>query len=288
MIDHRDIDRLPTADGAAANAKSTRQIEALMKAVARAPRSLLMLDYDGTLAPFRLDPDEALPYPDIAALLQAIIRTGKTRVVIISGRQVEDVIPLLGVTPQPEIWGLHGLQRLMPNGNVVMLPLEKRTIDALATAETALRSEHLEHIAEFKAGSIAVHWRGRPEAEVAVLRSRVLLNWDPIAKNAGLHLLEFDGGLELCASEADKGDAVRTVLKEMNPDIPAAYLGDDSTDETAFEALEGHGLSVLVRPRWRSTAALVWLRPPDEILNFLTQWLEACRTNPQAMKRKLE
>jgi trehalose-6-phosphatase len=39
------------------------QVESLLSAVARAPRSLLVLDYDGALAPFRKDPEQAFPYP---------------------------------------------------------------------------------------------------------------------------------------------------------------------------------------------------------------------------------
>ena len=58
---------------------------------------------------------------------------------------------------------------------------------------------------------------------------------------------------------------------------PAAYLGDDATDEHAFQAIRGHGLSLLVRPRWRQTAAQLLLRPPEELLDFLSQWLDALR-----------
>jgi trehalose 6-phosphate phosphatase len=63
----------------------------------------------------------------------------------------------------------------------------------------------------------------------------------------------------------------------MEPDTPAAYLGDDATDERAFRAISGRGLSVLVRPSWRQTAAELWLRPPEELLDFLNRWLEALR-----------
>ena len=68
--------------------------------------------------------------------------------------------------------------------------------------------------------------------------------------------------------------------------MPAAYLGDDSTDEHAFEAMNGHGLSVLVRPRYRPTAAQLWLRPPDEVLDLLEQWLEACEKGNVASDNK--
>jgi trehalose-phosphatase len=80
--------------------------------------------------------------------------------------------------------------------------------------------------------------------------------------------------VEVRASQADKGDAVRAILREMDPNAPAAYLGDDNTDESAFRAIQGRGLSVLVRPRWRQTAARLWLKPPDELLDFLARWLK--------------
>jgi trehalose-phosphatase len=147
----------------------------------------------------------------------------------------------------------------------------------LSAAESWLLSQHLQHAAEFKTGSIAVHWRGLDSPDAESVRERVLLGWKPIVKYTHLHLMEFDGGVEIRAHEADKGDAVRTIMNEMDPKTPAAYLGDDATDEHAFQAMNGRGLSVLVRARYRATAAQLWLKPPDEVLDLLNRWLQACR-----------
>lgn len=51
-----------------------------------------------------------------------------------------------------------------------------------------------------------------------------------------------------------------------------AYLGDDLSDEGAFIALEGRGLTVLVRHELRPTVTQAWLLPPDELLVFMTRW----------------
>ena len=99
------------------------------------------------------------------------------------------------------------------------------------------------------------------------------MGWFPIADRASLKLLEFDGGIEMRVPDPDKGHAVQTVLAEMDPQAPAAYLGDDLTDERAFRALAGRGLSVLVRPRLRRSRAAVWLKPPEQLLDFLSRWL---------------
>jgi len=237
-----------------------------------------MLDYDGTIAPFRKNRAQAFPYPGFSLLLQEIVCTGRTRVVVISGRDASEIVPLLDIEPRPEIWGLHGLQRLKPDGRVELLPLDEPTLEALEAAENWLRYQDLQQTAEFKTGGIAVHWRGLGECETEALRGRVLLGWKPIARRTHLHLMEFDGGIEIRAREADKGDAVRTIMDEMDPDTPAVFLGDDITDEHAFEAMNGHGLSVLVRPRLRTTtAAQVWLKPPFEVFDLLAQWLHACQ-----------
>jgi trehalose 6-phosphate phosphatase len=251
------------------------QLDAFFKSVSAASNSLLMLDYDGTLAPFSTRRDEAFPYPGVQPLLQEIILAGRTRVVIVSGRDVRDMASLLNLDPSPEVWGLHGLQHRKPDGTTRMCTLDQSTLDALADAERWLTYQELRETAEIKKGSIAVHWRGRNSSEVEEMRGRVLLGWQPIAKSTGLELMEFDGGIEICSPEADNGDAVRALLHGLPLGTPSAYLGDDATDERAFLAIQGHGLSVLVREKWRHTHAQLWLKPPDELFSFLTRWLKA-------------
>lgn len=259
--------------------EAQQQIEPFLESVARAARSLLMLDYDGTLAPFRQQRDEALPYPEIAPLLQQMVQGRHTRLVIVSGRDTSEIRQLLGIEPCPELWGLHGLQRRRLDGTLDTMQLQERTLDALSDADRWLGYQELRHTAEIKTGSLAVHWRGLAPSEAAMVRGRVLLGWKPIAEHSGLELLEFDGGIEIRAPEANKGDVVRVLLEEMDPATPAAYLGDDTTDEPAFIALRERGLSVLVRSRWRRSAAQVWLKPPHELQDFLSLWLKASRKN---------
>jgi len=253
------------------------EVEQFMESVAQSPVSALLLDYDGILAPFCLNRQEALPYPGMTALLQEIIVNGRTRVVIITGRNAREVIPLLAVHPSPEIWGCHGLERLRPDGTCEAPRVEEPVLHALADADRWLRYQGLHNRAEFKTAAVAVHWRGLDEATAAEIRDQVLLGWLPIAQSTPMELLEFDGGIEMRMPGRDKGDAVRTILDEIGPGVPVAYLGDDLTDERAFLALGALGLSVLVRPEWRKTAAALWIRPPEGLREFLTRWLQACR-----------
>lgn len=263
--------------GTALEPKIYPQLESFLTLVEHAPRSLLMLDFDGTLAPFKKDRKKAVPYPGVTSVLQKILGVAKTRIVIISGRDVSETVPLLSIKPHPEIWGLHGLQRLKADGTVELCELSDSTVQALASASDWVRSQNLLDAAEFKSGSVAVHWRGLHEAEAQTMRERVMEGWTGIAKSSGLDLMDFDGGIEIRSTQANKGTAVRTLLSEMDETVPAAYLGDDTTDEDAFLAINQRGMSILVRPEWRPTSAQLWLKPPDELLDLFAGWLRACQ-----------
>jgi trehalose 6-phosphate phosphatase len=261
------------------------ELEQFIAKVAASRRSALLLDYDGTLAPFSVDRWEASPYPGVVPTLQEIMASGRTRVVIVTGRSAAEAVALLGIHPHPEIWGAHGLEHLSADGTYETPPLSEDVSTALAEAEQWLVAHGFRALAERKTGSIAVHWRGLPESTASELRQRVLQGWFPIAQGSLMAIMEFDGGVEMRAPDLDKGDAVRSVTQEMDREAPVAYLGDDATDERAFDALGKRGLSVLVRPDWRKTSAQLWLRPPHELLDFLTRWMDACYWTPAETRR---
>jgi trehalose-phosphatase len=229
----------------------------VLRNVSLAKQSALVLDYDGTLAPFRVNRAEAVPYEGVSPLLQAIMASGRCRVVLVTGRRADEVIPLLGLTPHPEIWGIHGLERLHTDGSHEMTSLDPDILDALAAAADWVNSLGLHRLAEPKPGSLAVHWRGLAREKAQVIRNRVLLGWLSIADGACLNVEEFDGGIEFRVAHRNKGDAVRTILSELEIHTPIAYLGDDQTDEDAFRALHDRGLCVLVRPQRRETVPRV-------------------------------
>jgi len=71
---------------------------------------------------------------------------------------------------------------------------------------------------------------------------------------------------------------VSTILdEEKGADIAVCYMGDDQTDEDAFQELGERGLNVLVSPTPRLTFADVRLETGDEVRLFLEQWRDAVR-----------
>lgn len=242
--------------------------------VAGAGQSLLMLDYDGTLSPFVVQRHRAVPYPGVRELLRQIIASDRTRVVVVTGRSAGDLVPLLGLEQPPEIWGSHGGERLMPDGSYQLQTLEESYVIGLQQADTVIEETTLPRHFEIKPLGRAFHWRGLSEEETRRAERVVTEPWRRIAGTSGLELRGFDGGVELRVPGVDKGQAVTRLLEEMGR-IPAAYLGDDLTDEDAFRALGERGLSVMVRSAYRSTAARLWLKPPEELIGFLLRWLDA-------------
>jgi trehalose-phosphatase len=168
------------------------------------------------------------------------------------------------------------MERLLPDGTYEVAPGTEQFEHLLKMAASLLEDEELGSHIERKIGSLAVHWRGLPKDRQIEIKSRALNAWGTVQAESGIVISEFDGGLELRTPLRDKGDAVRTVLEKSPQGIPAAYLGDDITDEAAFHAIAGVGLAILVRSQLRITAAQLWLRPPQDLVRFLEQWLEAC------------
>lgn len=252
------------------------KIAKFLQKVSASSCAVLLVDYDGTLAPFHAERARAYPYPEVAAVLREIVVSGRTRLAVITGRPVKDVIPLLDPLPNLEIWGSHGLERLKRDGTCDLVPIDMSSRDALRQAYSWLASRGIQLQAETKPGGVAVHWRGLTKGRADYIKREALQGWLPLSGKPGLKLLEFDGGVELRVSRPNKGDAVRGILAGLSDDTPVAYLGDDITDEDAFRALHNRGLTGLVRREFRETSAEVWFRPPEELLQFLGAWLKSC------------
>lgn len=260
------------------NGQTKDKLNEFFHSFANAASPLLLVDYDGTLAPFRVDRFKAKPWAGVRELLTRIQNQTKTRIVVVTGRPAGEVVTLLRVTPAPEVWGLHGSERLHPDGRRDLEQLPPATLAKLNALRAQLHHETSGGLLEEKPNAVAMHWRGVAPQKARIIAAKSRALFEPLAQMDGMTLLEFEAGLELRAGR-DKGKAVKVLLDESRngEPHPAAYLGDDVTDEAAFREMKGRGLGVLVRRKHRDTAADLWLRPPEELREFLSRWLEACR-----------
>jgi len=235
----------------------------------------LFLDYDGTLTPIVRRPEEATLSEEMRTLLRDL--AARVTVGIISGRDLADVRGMVGLE---ELYyaGSHGFDVAGPGGLRMQQRAAQEYIPTLDTAERDLR-EGLEQIegawVERKHFAIAVHYRETAEADVERVGRAV------DAVHASHPRLRRKGGKKIIELQPDvpwdKGRAVLWLLDQLDlahPEVLPVYVGDDVTDEDAFAALRGRGLSIRVGPLEDPTGADFHLRDVGELERFCRALLD--------------
>ncbi len=75
--------------------------------LAQAKRRVLVLDYDNVISPGGDAGNRGIPCPTVAELLDCIMTTGRTRVVLVTGSRKADLVPP-APGPAPDVWGTGG------------------------------------------------------------------------------------------------------------------------------------------------------------------------------------
>ena len=200
---------------------------ALRTFAAEPGRAAVLLDVDGTLAPIVARPELAtVPDETRVALERLVGRYGL--VACISGRTGHDAEELVGV-PGIVYVGVHGLE---------LEPAAERWRGRLRAFADEARWP-----VEDKGLALAFHFR---EARDEMRARRELEQLAERARAAGLVARFGRKVLELRPPvEADKGTAVRTLLRERDL-RRAVYAGDDTTDLDAFRGLDALELAIRV------------------------------------------
>jgi trehalose-phosphatase len=241
--------------------------------LASANETALLLDYDGTLAPFHVDRMAARPLPGIVDAFSQVADLPHTFLAIISGRPVDELLTLLEAR-DIQIAGSHGYERFTPGVGTRSAKLRDGQHDVLAEAErTARRTLPAEHV-ERKIGSVAVHLRGYSQVEADRFAQRILEQWQLINQPGLSEIRLFNGGIELRATGRHKGIVVQELLDELPSDTFAVYIGDDETDEDAFRVLKRHGIGIRVGEPDFPTAASGRLASCEAVRQFLCSWIE--------------
>lgn len=211
-----------------------------------AGRSLVVfLDFDGTLSPIVDDP-AAASLPD--ATRQAIEDLQQQApVVIVSGRDADDVRDRVAVDGLVYA-GSHGFDVIWPDGQRTERGREhvERLRRAARRLETELADVPGAEI-EPKRFAVAVHHRRTPADQVPRIEAavdRLVTSDGALRRSGGKQVLELRPDLDW-----DKGHTVLWLLTELGldgTDVLPVYLGDDLTDEDAFEALTARGPSLCV------------------------------------------
>ncbi len=241
-------------------------------------RFAIFLDYDGTLTPIVETPERAILTAETRRLIAELSALCPTAVV--SGRDLRDIRNLVGIDSLIYA-GSHGFEITGPGGLKIEHEAAGAYLPALDAIEEDLR-DRLKNVrgclVERKRFSIAVHYRLVAEDEVAGIEQAVdgiRARYPRLRKGHGKKVFELQPDLEW-----NKGEAVLFLLRELRSDekefLPL-FIGDDVTDEDAFRALRGRGVSIIVQDEPRPTEARYGLRNPQEVRTFLERILQTCK-----------
>lgn len=242
--------------------------------VALVSHVLVLLDYDGTLAPFHADRMRAYPLEGVVDALERMAELPDTTVALVSGRPVAEIQELTGLT-DVIIAGTHGWEVYRPGVGVTATGLPPRTVATLDQAHRdAIRLVGRER-AERKIATVALHVRGldadTAQAATAAFRASATAL---AGRGPTFEVRDFNGGVELRVRHRNKGVAVREILEATPQAELVVYIGDDDTDEDAFRALPVlMGAGIKVGQAGHPTAALGRLDSCEDVLKFLTDWI---------------
>ncbi|MCB0115139.1 MAG: trehalose-phosphatase [Caldilineaceae bacterium] len=239
----------------------------------------LFLDYDGTLTPIVDRPEDAVIAPSMRQAVADLAQ--RCPVCVVSGRDRRTVQRLMGINDLI-VAGSHGFDIWSPDdGHIehavgeefgeLMASVKQHVSAALADVDGA--------IVEPKAASVAVHYRlasaeGRRRI-AAVVEDVLARHPNQLKQTPGKMVYEIQPQIDW-----DKGKAVHYLLDALDlnlEEIVPLYLGDDTTDEDAFQALSGHGIGIFVGAlddpeiAGRTSAADFILYNVDEVERFLRE-----------------
>lgn len=235
-------------------------------------KPVVLLDFDGTLSDIVNDPNAATLVPGAAEVLTSLAR--RCAVAVISGRSLADVQARIGV---PGIWygGSHGVELVSPDG--VYHQNEDATTAgeglAAALAELTAQLGGIDGIyLENKLFAVAVHYRNVSPDKVTMITAAVRT----IGQRRGLRVTPGRMVIELRLDvDWDKGRALEWILDRIGGTggltLPI-YIGDDTTDEDAFDAVRHQGIGVAVRQAAtdnRRSSARFSLADPAAVCTFL-------------------
>ena len=237
----------------------TPEGEAALRAIL-ARRPLLAFDFDGTLAPIVVRPDDARVPPEVARHLAAI--AGHLPVAILTGRSIADVTPRLGFAPRYVI-GNHGAE-----DPAATAPRAGDALDALRlriAADSALAAAGV--MVEDKRLSLALHYRTAPDPQAALERiDAALAGIEPaLARFGGKFVVNV-----VAATLPDKGDALLGLVRREGA-AAAMFVGDDVTDEAVFRRARPPWLTVRIGRDEPQSAAMFGLDSEAELVTVLAR-----------------
>ena len=263
----------------------------LAERVKKATRILLFLDYDGTLTPIAASPEMAVLSSESREVLEEISHNNMFRLVIVSGRSLDDIKMLIGLE-NITYAGNHGLeiecppyycQERSPETTTFIHPIARQFKPDMKRLEQKLK-ERLVGIdgllIENKGLTLSLHYRLAKRTAPTTIEKLLL---EAIEDGEIKNKLQVTEGKKVFEVKPlvdwNKGKAVEWLMEIYGTpgDLPI-FAGDDVTDEDGFQVLRRiGGISILIGEAAPSSTADYYLDSPEQLYHWLEQLLEERR-----------
>ena len=268
-----DLDEITVRTGDRRMSQLPDALQALgLAAGLTARQPAVFFDFDGTLSEIVDDPDSARPAAGAGEALQKL--AAHCPVAVLSGRDLADVTERVGL---PGIWyaGSHGFELTAPDGTHHQNEAAAAAIPVLERVAARLRDQLGSIpgvVVEHKRFGVAVHYRNAARDRVGEVAAAVRAagQRDGLRVTTGREVIELRPDIDW-----DKGKTLRWVIDHLHHagsgSLMPIYLGDDITDEDAFDAVRHDGVPIVVRHTDdgdRATAALFALDNPARVTEF--------------------
>lgn len=252
----------------------------------------LFLDYDGTLAPIAKTPGRAVMPDRTKELLCRLSKMPDCKVAIVSGRKLSDLEKRIKLKNIVYV-GNHGFEIRGPKIKFES-PIPARYRKSLTEIKTKLNSE-LSAIdgvfIEDKGFSLGVHYRLADKKNIQKVKNIFYAATLVYELRNIIVVRTGKMALEIRPPAAwDKGKVVLWllgrrlfVMRNRKMEVIPIYIGDDTTDEDAFESLKDKGITIFVGKPGK-TKAQFYLKDTEEVAEFLENILRTRK--PGAIWRK--
>ncbi len=257
------------------NLVNDQVLQEMTQAYLSAERKLLMLDYDGTLMGFHVDPQAVVPDAELLHSLEVLAKAPGNTLIVNSGRDhltLEKWLGHLGIDMAAEhgVWRRRkGRWQQAPGMTNAWKVKVMEVLDAMVERTPG-------SFVEEKEFSLAWHYR-KADKDLGAKRVREfreVLSY--LTANLDLQVLEGHKVVEVKNAGVNKGKAAALWVEEGNFDF-ALTIGDDHTDEDTFRAMPQGAYSIKVGEGM--TAATYQVNSVTEVRRILDHLVAATQAS---------